>query len=207
MKRQTTKSVLLVLGLALPLLGTGCASEPKSEIDAANSALEAARQAEAEDYAPEAMQIAEDAHAEMETELARQKEQFALGRSYDKARELATETQKASVEAADAARESKLQAGQDATTLLAQLRASLGETRAMLDNAPQGKGSAADLAALRGDLGAVDVAVTDIEQAISAERFLDALRKGEAALENTNQTRAEIERAAEARRTARTRRG
>lgn len=94
-----------------------------------------------------------------------------------------------------------------ATNMLAQLRASRDQVETMLDNAPMGKGSAADIAALRDDLGAVDVALTDIEQAMSAERFLDAIQKAQAAMESTDEIRAEIERATETQRTATSRRG
>jgi len=202
MKKRKTNAAMLALGLALPLLAIGCASEPTGEIDAANAALEAARQAEAEAYAPDAMQVAENVHTAMETELAQQKERFAMSRSYDKTRELAGETRRASEDAADAARAGKLKARENATNLLAEVRTSLDEVKTMLDSAPRGKGSAADLAALKGDLGRVDAEVTDIEQAISAERFLGAVQKAQAAMEHTNEIRAEITRAAERKRVA-----
>ncbi|HXV76454.1 MAG TPA: hypothetical protein VD788_09050 [Candidatus Polarisedimenticolaceae bacterium] len=207
MHERQSKETWLVLALALPLIAVGCAGEPAAEIDAASAALESARLAEAEVYAPEAMQTAEAAHAELQTELAAQKERFALGRSYDKTRELAADAQRASEEAVGAAHAGKLMAREEAMNMLAELRTSLDEVETMLDNAPQGKGSAADLAALRGDLGAVDVALTDIEQAISAQRFIDAVQKAQAAMASTAEIRSEIERAQEAQRAAKSRRG
>lgn len=207
MYKRQKEVTLLVLVLTLPLLTVGCASEPTAEIDAANAALESARNAEAEAYAPQAMQLAMDAHVELETELAAQKERFAVQRSYDKARELAAEVETASQEAVDAAQVGKLTARDDAMNMLTELRTSLDEVKTMLDNAPKGKGTAADLAALRGDLGAVDVALIDIEQAISTERFLEAVQKAQAAIANTDDIRTEIQRAAEAQRSARSPRG
>lgn len=204
---ESKKPTLLIVGLVLPLLAVGCAGEPTKEIEAATAAFESARQAEAEAYAPETMLVAEDAYTALETELAAQKEKFALGRSYDKARELAALAQQASEEAVDAAHAGRVQMREDATRMLADLRTSLEEVKTMLDNAPTGKGSAADLAVLRGDVGAVDVALTDIEDAISAERFLDAVQKAQAAMENTQVIRSDIQQAKRAQSAARSRRG
>ena len=201
--KRTMKMGLLVLGLALLLLASACAREPTAEIEAADTAFKNAQKAEAGVYAPEAMQAARDAHAELETELAAQKESFAMRRSYDRARELAAETESASREAVAAASAGKVQAREDAVNMLAELRTSLDEVKTMVDNAPRGKGSAADIAMLKGDLGGIDMALTDIEHAISAERFMDAVHQAQAAMESTAEIRADVERAGEIQRVAR----
>ncbi len=72
---------------ALALLAA-CAQAPQPQIDAANSALEAARAAEAADYAPEAWTLAQDALNSAMNEVTAQNEKFALLRSYDQATQL-----------------------------------------------------------------------------------------------------------------------
>ena len=56
---------VLILSLALCLAAAvGCSKPPQQDIDAANTSLEAARTAGAQDYAPESLQAAETAKEE-----------------------------------------------------------------------------------------------------------------------------------------------
>ena len=71
-----------LIAIAVVALAVGCAKPPQAEIDAAKAALESAR-AEASEYAPEAFSAAEDAMANLETELKTQEEKFALMRRYE----------------------------------------------------------------------------------------------------------------------------
>ena len=81
--------------IATATLVAGCASAPTDAVNKANDALDAAQQAQAPDYAPEAWTTAQDSQAKLQAELAAQEKKFALFRSYDEAKNLAAATESA----------------------------------------------------------------------------------------------------------------
>jgi hypothetical protein len=162
-------------GAALAL--AACGSPPNESINTAEQAQETAEAAGAAEYAPEAYNAAVQAKAALDAEMTVQNERMALRRNYGRAEELATAYQTAAEQAATAAVEAKEQARQEATDLIAQTRSELDEVRSMLATAPVGKGTSADLAALRGDLETADTGLTEAETALTEERFLEARTK------------------------------
>ncbi len=181
----------------------GCAKPPQADVDSAKQAVEAARAAQASEYAPESFRSAEDAQAQLDTELKAQEEKFALFRSYKKAAELAGAAKAAAEKAATDAAAGKEQAKGEAEALITEAKAARDEARAMLEKAPKGKGTAADLEALKADLTSVDTTIADAEAAFSAERYLEAKSKAEAAKSSAANVKAAVEQAMEARRAAR----
>jgi len=82
----TNRRALVALVAALAL--TGCAKPPAEAIAAADAAQQAAVAAEAEQYAPEAMNSVAEAKAALDAEIAAQGEKMSLTRSYKRAEEL-----------------------------------------------------------------------------------------------------------------------
>lgn len=82
-------TVYSIIGACL-LLGflTGCADQPVEELTQAREALRSAAEAEADVYAPEQYQAAQDALEAAERELEAQLDQSAMSRDYTPAREL-----------------------------------------------------------------------------------------------------------------------
>lgn len=101
MRLDWTRAIAI---LSLTVLATACGSPPQPEVDAANTALQRARDSQAQQYASDALQQAEQSKAALDAELAAQQQNWV--KSYDRARELAAETtaaaQRASAEAATA---------------------------------------------------------------------------------------------------------
>ncbi len=198
------RKMMFVLPLvALLALVAGCAKPPQADIDAANQALESARAAGASDYAPDSLRAAEDAKAALESELRAQEQKFALFRSYKKATELATSAKEAAERASADAAEGKQRARREAEALIAEAKTARDEASTMLEKAPRGKGTAADLEALKADLSGVDTSIADAEAAFSAERYLEAKSKAEAAKSSAANVKTAIEQAMEAKRAAR----
>ena len=71
----------------------------------------------------------------------------------------------------------------EATALIAEGRTALEEATKVLAKAPRGKGSAADLAAMKADLEAAGVSLTEAEASLAAGTFLDAKSKATSAKE------------------------
>jgi TonB family protein len=92
---RATQLTVMVLVLAF---ATACDTRPTPEIEAARAARDAAA-ARAGQYAPESLKAAQDAQAALDAELAVQDAKWI--KSYDRARELATEARVASEKARD----------------------------------------------------------------------------------------------------------
>jgi hypothetical protein len=194
MKRISLLSVLA--GVAL--LSAACAKEPTEALNAASSALAAAKTAEAADYAPAALAAAETASAALQAELKAQGEKYAVTRSYTKAAELAVVAKAAADAAAAEAVTGKEQMKTEATTLVAGVRSAVEATKQVLATAPKGKGSAADLEAMKSDVAGVETALADMDAAIANGNYKDAKVKAEAAKATLDKIVADVQAAIDA---------
>jgi len=192
--------MLLVPALAgVALLSVACAKEPTEALTAARTALEAAKTAGAADYAPAALAEAETAASALEAELKAQAEKFALTRSYTRAGELAAALTTAADQAAAAAATGKEQMKAEATTLIEGVRGGIDAAREALAKAPKGKGSAADLEAMAGDVTGVESALGEMDAAMAAGSYKDAKVKAEAAKATLDKVVADVQAAIDAR--------
>jgi hypothetical protein len=190
-------AVLPVLA-GVAMLSVACAKEPTEALNAAKGALAAAQTAEAADYAPAALAAAETAAQALEAEIKAQGEKFALTRSYAKAAELATAAKAAADKAAAEAVTGKEQMKAEATTLVAGVRSTVDAAKAALEKAPKGKGTAADLEAMKSDVAGVEAALADMDAALAGGKFKDAKVKAEAAKATLDKIVADVQAAIDA---------
>lgn len=190
-------SVLSVFA-AVVLLSAACAKEPTESVTAATSALAAAKAAEAADYAPAALASAETASAALQAELKAQGEKFSLTRSYTKAAELAAAAKAAADTAAAETVSGKEQMGTEATTLVAEVRSAVEAANQALARAPKGKGSAADLEAMKSDVAGIAAALPEMDAAIADGKYKDAKVKAEAAKATLDKIVADVQAAIDA---------
>lgn len=196
----------LQLLTALALVGivaSGCAKPPTVEIEAADAAIGSAMNAEAQEYAPEALGPVTDLRAQLDAELALQNEKWAVTRSYDRALELANQVRAAADETATAAAVAKETVRNETTILLAEVRVALEDVGTLLTNAPRGKGTATDLAALRADLDSAALILGESEVALGEGKYLVAKTKLLSVQSGVEGVRAAIEAAVQARGAAR----
>jgi len=193
--------------LGMTALSIGCAKEPTAEIEGARQAMAALQPAEADVYAPEALAQARDSQALLDAELQVQQDKFGFMRSYDRTKQLAASAKSTAERAATEAESAKEQARNEATTMLEELRTSVEEIKTLLAEAPTGKGTQLDLAALQTDLGQVEIAATEAGSALDAGRYRDAKAKLEAAKLSGERIKSDIVAAMQARTAARARRG
>lgn len=166
---------LAVLGLL------ACAKPPQADIDAAKAALNAAKAAEADIYAPDALRAAEDSINAIQTEVDAQAAKFALFRSYEKTKELVAAAKAAADKATADANAMKETVKAEATTLLTDAKAELLAAQELLKKAPKGKGSKADIEALKGDLDAIQPMIDGAQASFDAGKFMDAKNGAQAA--------------------------
>lgn len=199
MKRALVMSVVVV-GLAV---AAGCSKPPAPEIEASREALSSARTAEAAEYAPESLQAAEDAQARLDAELKVQEERFSMMRSYDTAKQLAAEAKAAAERAANDATSGKERMRVETEQMLAQARTTLEEVRTLVMNAPVGKGSTADIAALQSDLTGIETQLATAQATFDSGNYVEARAQASAAMEDAERVRADVTAAMEARGQAR----
>jgi hypothetical protein len=195
--KKTLWALALVAGVSL--VAAGCAKPPTDAVNAAKAALETARTSGAADYAAESLTAAETAVTAMDAELKAQADAFALTRSYTKAAELASAAKAAADKAVADASAGREAAKAEATTLIAGVRTGVDEVKKMLETAPKGKGTKADIEAMKSDVAAVEAGLPDLDAAFSAGKYKEAKAKAEAAQKTLDGIKSDIEAAIAAR--------
>jgi hypothetical protein len=197
-KMKVALPLVLVLGLVTVV---GCAKPPEADISSAKSSIEAARAADAADYASDSLKAAEDAQGQLDTELKAQEQKFAMFRSYKKASELAADAKMKGDKAAEDAKAAKQKAKDDASALMTEAKTAVEEAKGMLDKAPKGKGTQADLEQMKTDLSTAEASLTEADTAFNAERYLEAKSKADAAKTTAMNVKSAVEQAMEAKKT------
>jgi hypothetical protein len=192
---MTRKNVWVVLAAAAAVTAVGCANPPAAELSAVDAAVVAAESAEASTYATAELAAVTEAKAELQGELAAQQDKFALLRSYSKATELAAAVKVAAEVAQQKAVEGKEVARAEATQSVADARVVLDEAVLMLEKAPRGKGTQADLEVMKSDLAAVEASLGEANSALAASNFNEARSKAQAAIQAAGQVKAAVEQA------------
>lgn len=177
------RDILLRVGtvpILFSLMLFGCAEKPMTSMDAADQALREAREAGAQEYAPESFREAENAFQKAQEEVALQETKFALMRNYDNVQGILTivsqEAQKAKTEATTNKERVKV----EAQAAMSGAKNRVEEARMILAKAPRGKGSQADLQALTGDMQTAESMLPELEAAMGKEDFLGAKAKAQA---------------------------
>lgn len=193
--RGTAIVSLALVGVAL----SACGKAPTAELESAEAAIATAVTSGAEEYATASLAAVHDLKAQLDTELGIQSQKFALTRSYDHAQELAVQMKAEADAAAAEAVEAKEVVRQETTVLLTEVKVALEDVQAMLASAPTGKGTAADLAALQGDLDSAKATLAEGETAFTEGRYLEAKTKIMAVQSGTLSVKTAIETAVQAR--------
>jgi len=198
------KRVLLGLPVlaGIALLTVSCAKEPTEALTAARSAMDAAKTAQASDYAPAAYAAAETASAALDAELKAQSEKFSLTRSYTKASELAAAAKAAADKAAADAATGKEAMKAEATTQIAAVRAGIETTTKLLAKAPKGKGTAADIEAMKADIAGIQTSLGEMDAAMTAGKYKDAKVKADTAKASLDKIAADVQAAMSAKKAA-----
>ncbi|MCW5783990.1 MAG: DUF4398 domain-containing protein [Nitrospirales bacterium] len=174
---QSLKTGTLVLLFGTILMA--CAEKPIQGTDSALQALQAAKQAGAEKYAPESLRVAEDEYQKAQEEIAAQDDSFVITRNYDTANAIlvnvVADAEKAKTEAIASRQLVKTEA--EGAVVLA--KTSLEEAKNQLAQAPTGKGTQADLQALRGDLQAAETTFAEIDAIMAMEDYIGVKAKAE----------------------------
>lgn len=189
------KRCAVVFAIFALLVFIGCAKPPEQEIQKANTAIEAARSAEAEEYVPDAFQVAMDTLRAAEAAKTEADGKFALFRSYGKAKALYISAEALANQAVTAAAEEKERVKAEVTNLLTQAKTVLDSANVALSKAPKGKGSKADIELIKNDLAAAQASFDEANNDFNAGKYKVAKAKVEAAMQKAQAVISEIEQA------------
>ena len=180
------RSVLNIgLILSLVFVVASCAKPPTQELDAAKTAVAAAKQGEADVYAPETFRSATNALNDANSKIE-QKDYEGAKASAIQAKELADRSK-------SEADNSKQQTRDEAQAIINRVAAGLSDARSSIDQAPKGKGADEDLDQLRADLSQGETSLSDARNSINTGKFKDALAQARSAEGKLSQVQGSVQ--------------
>jgi hypothetical protein len=185
--------VIWVVGLLAFL--TGCGQKPAKEIDEATAAMNAVISEGLGKYAPEDEKKLKDSMAAVMAEVKVQEEKTF--KDFDKTKQMLADLQKNVGAMKQALPAKKEKAKQDALAAAEAAKAAVEEAKKLLAKAPKGKGTAADIEALKGDVkGLVDM-LPEVQGLIEKEDYLAAVSKANAVKDKAAAITGQIQQALE----------
>ncbi|MFT5365325.1 MAG: hypothetical protein ACI8V2_000262 [Candidatus Latescibacterota bacterium] len=173
----------LILGLTLVV--AGCAKPPTQELDAAKSALEAAKAAEAEIYAPDTYRSATNAMNDANAKVEQ--------KDYEGAKTSAVQAKEFADRAKSEADTNKRQTRDEAQAIINRVASGLSDAQTSLATAPRGKGADEDLDQLNADLGQAEANLSTARSSLNGGKYKDALAQAGSAESKMSQIPASVQ--------------
>ncbi len=184
-------------GLVLMLIVTGCAKQPTQEMGDAQKAIGDAKAAGSEKYLPEDTKKAGDSLSAALDEIKTQDSKFALLRNYGKAKEMLAQVKAEAERVQTDTAAKKEEAKKNALAGQGAAKAAIDEARGLLERAPKGKGTKADIEAMKGDVKGLEDSLPELQQMIGKEDYLMAIDKATAIKEKADGVSGQIKAALE----------
>ena len=164
-------AVSVLAGLVL----AGCGSQPAQEIQGAKAAVDAVVADGGEKFAPaETKGVAATLNAALEEVKTQDGKYF---KNYDKAKEMLAKAKSDAETLKTGLVAKKEQAKNEATANLSAASDAVKAATAALSKAPKGKGAAADLEAMKGDLQGLEAALAGVQPLIDGQDYAAARDK------------------------------
>jgi tRNA U34 5-carboxymethylaminomethyl modifying GTPase MnmE/TrmE len=186
---------LIVVAVGLLAFLAGCAQKPQKEIDDVTAAMNAVIKDGLGKYAPEDEKKLKDSMAAINAEIKVQEEKTF--KDFDKTKQMLADLQKTANDMKQALPAKKEKAKQDAMAAADAAKAAAEEAKKMLAKAPKGKGTAADIEALKGDVKGVGDMLAEVQGLIEKEDYLQAVAKAKAVKEKAAAVTGQIQQALE----------
>jgi hypothetical protein len=190
-KSMKNKILAGLSAIMIAAMFMGCAKVPQTEIDAANTAIQAAVTAGADKYLPDEFAAVKDSlNAVMEgIELQKSKTFPKYG---DAPAKLAAVTSMANeLVSKTEARIAELK--EEVPKKLDEVKALVTETKQLLLKAPRGKEGMAALNAMKGEIATVESSMGDVTTTLESGDALGASNKVDGMLEKLNQIKKELQ--------------
>lgn len=186
---------MVVLAIGLVAFIAGCGTKPQKEIDDTTAAINAVMAEGLGKYAPEDEKKLKDAMAAVQEEIKVQ--EAKTFKSFDKTKQMLADVQKSAGEMKQALPGKKEEAKKKAVAASDAAKAAIEEAKALLAKAPKGKGTAADIEALRGDVKGAEDMLPEVQGLIDKGDFNEAASKANAVKEKAAGIAGQVQQALE----------
>ncbi|MDX9929386.1 MAG: hypothetical protein RBS37_05985 [Bacteroidales bacterium] len=178
------------IAVVMLVLMAGCGKLPQAQIDAANAAIEAAKEAQADIYLPAEFAGLQDSLNVCLTEVEAQKSKFfkSFGDVTTKLEAVAALGTVVKDNAAVKKEEVRVQT----ETLMNEVNTLVAGTKELLAKAPKGKEGAAALEEIKTEISVIEASVTEAGAAFTGGQFMAANEKLKAAMENISRINTEL---------------
>jgi hypothetical protein len=171
------KSTLKILALAVlvTFVFTSCAKQPTQLMDQAKAAIQAVETAKGNIYAKDELnKLKADLQAALDEVTAQSKKFF---KKYGPAKDMLTKVV-ADADAVKAQIPARIdEAKKAAEAAINEAKTAYDNAKALLEKAPKGKGTKADIEAMKADLAGLDTQMTEVQNAMTAEDYFGAKDK------------------------------
>jgi len=180
---------LTTLGVVALLL-SGCSKVPQTELDGANSAIEAAKTAGADLYVPDAYAALQDSMKVITEKIELQKTK--MFRKYGEVKkELSAVTLLAS-QVSEQTEVRKAEVKTEVQNTLAEVKTLLQEDKQLITKAPRGKEGSAALLEIKNEITIIEGSVDEASKMLEGNQCIQALDKVKAAKEKASSINAEL---------------
>ncbi len=169
---------IVALGLLVMVAFVGCSKQPTAEIDAAKAAVDAVIAEGAEKYAPEDAKKLNDDLAAAMSEIKAQEGKFM--KSYTNATAMLAKLKTDAEQLKTNLPAKKEEAKNNAMAAEDTAKTAVAEAAALLAKAPKGKGSKADIEAMRSDIKGLEESLAEVKTLIETEDYANAAAKATA---------------------------
>ena len=183
----------ILVALVVAGFAAGCSEAPTAKYEAGQTALDQARTAEAEQYAPGLYKEATDSLGAALVEIQKQDGRFAAFRGYGKAEEIIAAAQQLAEKAAVEAAAEKERVRLADSTLIARIDSLIVDANSVIASAPRGKGSRVDLKVLQTDIDAASAALVTATDEYRAGSYLSAGEKLRAVEQQVVKVKTDVE--------------
>jgi chromosome segregation ATPase len=172
------KISVMLLGLALVVSLSACGKQPTEEMNATRAAIDAAVSEGAEKYTPEDLKAVNDQMEAAMAEIKVQDDKFF--KNYDKAKEALAKAKADADSLKSKVATVKEEMKNSAIALLGEATTAIADAKTALESAPRGKGSLADIEAMKADVAGLEEALNEIQPLIDAGEYASAVEKATA---------------------------
>ncbi len=191
------KLLLAVIAISLVVMA-GCSKPPEAEMAAAQSALQNARAAEAEQYVPQAFRMLSDSLNAANAMKTEQDGKFALFRSYGDSKAMFERVAAMAGNVVTQANAEKERVKAEVAGMMGGIKMMLDTAMVALDKAPKGKDNKAEMELIKNDLNNLMSEYMAAEGDFNGGKFLVAKTKFESIKNRANGIVGEICKAYEA---------
>ncbi len=179
-----------IAAVAMVAVLSSCGKKPQVEIDATNTAIEAAKTAEAAVYVPTEFAAVQDSMTAIMADVAAQESK--LFKKYGPAKLKLVATLDLAKKVATDAAAKKEEVKKEAEASLAGIKTVLDENKTLMTKAPRGKEGAAVLEQIKTESAGIEASVAEAQGLFDKGTYMDALNKIKAATVSANNINTEL---------------